>query len=452
MDKISRRKFIAGTTISIAGLGVFGLVGYAQLGKNAKDNADISLLTPDEQIYHKFMKMAAEPGMALPDHEVKAPMFQAMFSAAEAEFLTKFSFLPNTPEKLARKTEMSVDELLRKMKPLIEKGVLYPSKDENGQTEYRLQHFIFYLYRMPWWTGRDDEYMRRLATMTNRYFSEALVPEHNGYPTRAYRAIPIQAALEGQKTVTPYEDVVELLKTRQLLTVSQCSCKTRHNLDPHASNCKYPTEVCMHFDALGEFIIDAKAGRVISLDEAFDIVTRSNELGLIHGTPLPTAEFDTLCNCCKCCCLFLETTKAMPESPGHMPSNYISRQDDHCEACGTCEEMCPMDALKLDSENTLQFQAEKCIGCGVCAHHCPADNIKLAVRAKLNDYPETTRDFHLQDVQRNRARPIGIHFKIFTSLLIERKFHGFPVNEGLIHAFRTPAFIGTQAGIDSIPW
>ncbi|MCP4753122.1 MAG: 4Fe-4S dicluster domain-containing protein [Proteobacteria bacterium] len=391
MKKQSRRKFIAGSTIAVAGLGVFGLIGYGKFGKTTKNKVDIKMLSSDEKIYHEFIEKAAQTGMNLPEHELKLPMFQTVFTPGEAEFLNKFSFLPKSPEKLADKTDMSVDELLAKMKPFISKGAIRTHKDD-GETHYALETVVFYLYRMPWWTGRDDDYMRKLAVMTNRYYSEAFVKDHNGYPTLAYRAVPIRATVENNKMVMPYDDVVEQLKTRTVFTVSHCSCKTRHNLDPAYEKCRHPTEVCMHFDALGEYIAENKMGRVISLDEAFDIVTRANESGLVHGTPVPTAEFDTLCNCCKCCCLFLEKTKAMPVSAGHTPSNYISSQGDQCEACGTCEDYCPREALKLDGDDQLHFAAERCIGCGVCVHHCPVGNIKLVARAEPQDYPKDTRE------------------------------------------------------------
>jgi len=45
---------------------------------------------------------------------------------------------------------------------------------------------------------------------------------------------------------------------------------------------------------------------------------------------------------------------------------------DKCSFCGTCEEMCRFDAIKIEDEE-VKIDLASCEGCGVCVHFCPED-------------------------------------------------------------------------------
>ncbi len=48
-----------------------------------------------------------------------------------------------------------------------------------------------------------------------------------------------------------------------------------------------------------------------------------------------------------------------------------------CLGLGTCEKVCPFDAIHVTSEGIAQCDEEKCTGCGACVDACPKDVIKL---------------------------------------------------------------------------
>ena len=49
-----------------------------------------------------------------------------------------------------------------------------------------------------------------------------------------------------------------------------------------------------------------------------------------------------------------------------------------CFSCGSCIALCPVEAINLDKECTVQFDKEKCVGstCSICVDACPARAIK----------------------------------------------------------------------------
>ncbi|MFA5367011.1 MAG: 4Fe-4S binding protein, partial [Dehalococcoidia bacterium] len=61
-----------------------------------------------------------------------------------------------------------------------------------------------------------------------------------------------------------------------------------------------------------------------------------------------------------------------------------------CTACGSCIDLCPVNALKL--EDVAEVDIDTCIGCGVCVTHCSPGAIKLARRAQQVEIPADVKD------------------------------------------------------------
>lgn len=53
---------------------------------------------------------------------------------------------------------------------------------------------------------------------------------------------------------------------------------------------------------------------------------------------------------------------------------------DNCVACGSCAEVCPEEAIKVD--DVAVVDAEKCIECGTCVEECPSEAITVEETGK----------------------------------------------------------------------
>ena len=108
-------------------------------------------------------------------------------------------------------------------------------------------------------------------------------------------------------------------------------------------------DMCIQMGHAAEYYIRTGRGREITREEAFEIIKRAEENGLMHQIPNIDGSGIThaICNCCGCGCLSLRTGN-MYKNVDMLRSNYVAQTDkEKCTACGQCVENCPMNALRL---------------------------------------------------------------------------------------------------------
>ncbi len=162
------------------------------------------------------------------------------------------------------------------------------------------------------------------------------------------RVIPIQSAIDGESRKASYEEISTYLEENTIFTVSPCSCRTDREV--MGEGCGHLKEdMCIQMGHAAEYYIRTGRGRQITREEAYDILRRAEENGLMHEIPNTDGPGKThaICNCCGCGCLSLRTA-AMFKNVDMVRSNYVSEVDaSKCVACGQCVENCPVNALKL---------------------------------------------------------------------------------------------------------
>lgn len=163
-------------------------------------------------------------------------------------------------------------------------------------------------------------------------------------------------------------------------------------------------------------------GREITRQETEEILKHSAELGLVHGISNQQQKPDTICNCCRDCCMWFLAMKRYGHDGSLTPSNFrINTNDETCTGCGLCVKRCPMEALHLedvpavknrkttitDEHGTARQLTNKtgkvsranvdlCIGCGVCAYKCPSKALSLERNEIDHHPPQTGRDWAVQ--------------------------------------------------------
>jgi len=162
------------------------------------------------------------------------------------------------------------------------------------------------------------------------------------------RVIPIEHAIEGETKRASYEEVSKYLNDNTVFSVSDCACRTvRESMGEGCGHLK--EDMCIQMGHAAEYYIRTKRGRAITREDAFDIIRRAEENGLMHQIPNTDGPGKThaICNCCGCSCLSLRTAEMFLNND-MVRSNYVSQVDpEKCVACGECVQACPVNAAKL---------------------------------------------------------------------------------------------------------
>ncbi len=162
------------------------------------------------------------------------------------------------------------------------------------------------------------------------------------------RVIPIEMTISGETRRASYEEVSKYLNDNDKFCVSDCSCRTvRKSM---GEGCGHLSEdMCIQMGHAAEYYVRTGRAREITREEAFEIIKKAEENGLMHQIPNTDGKGKThaICNCCGCSCLSLRTAN-MFYNNDMVRSNYVSVVDpEKCVACGQCVEHCPVNAAKL---------------------------------------------------------------------------------------------------------
>ncbi len=321
-------------------------------------------------------------------------LLKLLITEKEADFIrVVFRRKPNLNiEEIKERIDLNEEKIMDILEPLMRKGVLTGTHSEStGITVYRLMPPYPGMFEFTLMRGESGEQQKKLAILFDQLFDELseltqknydmLVPQYKNFPP-IDRVIPVEEEIEDipVETVLANEDVSKIIDKYDDIALVHCYC--RHEKDLLEEPCKVTDlrENCFLFGKTAKFAIEKEFGRPIGKQEAKDIIKASENDGLVHKIfhiHLDVErEEEALCNCCKCCCgIFQMYYKGI--MPYHCYSSYIPKlNDEECIGCGTCVQMCPMEALELEDAVAV-FDEERCIGCGVCAYNCPEDAIKM---------------------------------------------------------------------------
>lgn len=162
------------------------------------------------------------------------------------------------------------------------------------------------------------------------------------------RVIPVEKAIQGETRRASYEEISKYLDENDVFTVSDCSCRTsREEMGEGCGHLK--EDMCIQMGHAAEYYIRTGRGRQISREEAYEIIKKAEENGLMHQIPNLDGNGEThaICNCCGCSCFAMRIAN-MFNNNDMVRSNYLAEVDtDKCVACGECVENCPTNAPRL---------------------------------------------------------------------------------------------------------
>ena len=261
---------------------------------------------------------------------------------------------PRTTEEIAKRCKESVEWTAKQLDKLNEAGVCRTMEGMNG-TKAGWYYPIWVpgimegilsnneqCERYPDLAACFEEYTRRRIAMV------APVMQNGKQGMMFMRVMPVMSAIENNSKTASYDEVRTLVEKAFAISVGPCSCRRSRRLIGEGCGhleedmCMYLNDNAINYSRLGSH-------RLITKEEAYEILKRAEDNGLVHEINQTPGFEDTtaICNCCGCSCYALRIANYF-RSAKSIQSNFLAKVDKNkCVACGQCVENCQTNALKL---------------------------------------------------------------------------------------------------------
>jgi len=356
-----------------------------------------------EDVYRKLAEKLDEMPNGFPatQNGVEIDLLKKIFSPDEAEMALKIRPVPETAETIAERLGKPVSEMRSILDDMARKGQIGCLKFM-GQQVYMFFPFVIGIYEFQ--LNRLD---KEFTNLFEKY-APTLLGTVGGFKPAFTRVIPVDVKIEPKLQIHLYDDLHRMIDQAKSFRVRECICRKERALQGKA--CKHTLENCLSISQEeGAFDYFSLAGRIISKEEAFKVLSESEKEGLVHCAWNVQQGHAFVCNCCPCSCGILRAVKEFKAPYMLAKSNFVAWIDpESCSSCGICkEERCPMEAIS-EADGSYRVHAERCIGCGACTVTCPTDSITMKAR------PDSEREeppANLVDWMAKRAASRGIELK-----------------------------------------
>ena len=369
---------------------------------------------PDLNVYQRLADHLSNVGMGYPVRDTLLEILKENLNPAEAEIALALPagvipFSAVSVDEIGGRMTIPGDELKSALERMAEKGFLYVGTTPAGEKGYALLQVGFGFPQTFFWKGEDTPHARKMALLVSKYFNREVTREAYGGKTKQYRYIPVGKAIRtGVQAVFPIQLMEDVIAKAGRIAVAHCPCRIGYGLV--GKGCEHPTEVCMKFDELADFVIDRGLAKELSKEQALEVLRITEEAGLVHFVDNAEGEIKHNCNCCGCACWNVGNIRRRKIPRDAIMATYFMRETDSeaCTGCGECATICPVEAVQMTDEAPVT-DGEWCIGCGVCATVCPTGAVVLKVREdRIGERPAATfRELHHKMLDEKKSGVAG---------------------------------------------
>jgi ferredoxin len=365
----------------------------------------------EPNVYQRLADHLGHVGMGYPIRETLLDILRENFNPSEAEIALALPagvipFSTVCVSEIGTRVAMSPEELESALDRLAEKGLLYAGPTSSGEKGYALLQVGFGFPQTFFWKGEDTPHARKMALLVAKYFNREVTSEAYGSQSKQYRYIPVGEAIKPDlQAVFPVQLMEQVITQARRIAVAHCPCRVSYRLV--GRGCEHPTEVCLKFDELADFVIDKGLARELTREEALEVIRLTEKAGLVHFVDNAEGEIKHNCNCCGCACWNVGNIRRRKIPRDAIMATYFLRETDsgECLGCGECAAICPVEAVQM-KDGVPILDRDWCIGCGVCATVCPTEAVALKRREDpIGAKPASTfRELHQRILEEKKAK------------------------------------------------
>jgi NAD-dependent dihydropyrimidine dehydrogenase PreA subunit len=359
-----------------------------------------------------------------PYSETLFKIFEMLFSEKEARLVAQMPIKPFGVNEAAAIWEMSVPAAQEALDELSGRALLVDLL-QGDEHQYVLPPPMAGFFEFSLMRFRGDIDQKALSELYHQYLNveEDFVKElFTAGETRLGRVFVHEPVLSNENAihVLDYERVSEVINTAEHIGIGVCYC--RHKMMHMGKACSAPMDICMTFNSSAGSLIRHDHVRRIDAQECTDFLHQAYEHNLVQFGDNVSVGVNFVCNCCGCCCeAMLAARRFGPLHPVHTTNFLPSLDSDRCKGCGTCVNVCPVEAMLLSSANDpnqprakkAKLDEDLCLGCGVCARACPTGAIVLESRpARVITPHDSAHRIVLMAIERGKLQELILDNKV----------------------------------------
>ena len=388
-----------------------------------------------------------------PWNETFHAILKELYTSQEADLIVKMPYGMATLDKIAQVTGYDKTRAQTLLDGLCEKGLVL-DVGARDRCLYTVSPLIIGIFEFTMMRTRGELNIKEWARLFHEYLSN---PETfykancgSGQKVSSLRTLPHEGAVSDEEfvEVLDYEKATAITESAKKFAIGICSCR-HEKLHVGRKTCDVPLETCSTFGASADMMIRHGFAKEVSREQMLENNARSREMGLVFCADNVRKNTSFICHCCGCCCNVLLGVSRFGYPNMVVTSNFMAKvDDDACSECGTCVDVCPVNAITMSkgngsvhkkptasggpperesygappfrvgsdshekptinggppnqTHNNLSPSAKAggpsgpvineklCLGCGVCALECTTGSMRLVPRAKRVITPEDT--------------------------------------------------------------
>lgn len=312
---------------------------------------------------------------------VELRLLAKIFSPEEAALACQLKLVPESVEEIAARLSLDPSSLGSTLKSMAKRGLIRAERGEGG-IRYGLMPFVVGIYELQ--IARMDAEM---AALFEEYYREAFGAV-TGIQPALHRVIPVERSIQVSTQVLPYERASQMIEEAQAWGVLDCICRKQRNLI--GKGCHHPVDVCLVLGKRPGMYDNNPVIKALTKEEAYAVLQRAEEAGLVHTVGNRQKDIDYICNCCTCSCAILRGMAEFGVAAAAARSDFYCEVDEMaCVGCELCLERCQFGALAI-RDGLCHVDLAKCFGCGLCASVCPEGALHLVRKPEGQTLPPPT--------------------------------------------------------------
>jgi Na+-translocating ferredoxin:NAD+ oxidoreductase subunit B len=339
-------------------------------------------LTAADRVYRDLQRYLDRLPAGFPEvaSGLDVRLLQRLFTPEEARLAMHLSMTPEPFRRVygrVRGSGISEAACRRLLDGMLHKGTILSVEEGYDEPRYCSAEFTaggIYNFQV-------NRLTRELIEEYRQYLAESRArPVRRGPWVRPLRTIPVEESipLPAKYRVADYDSVRRLVENAAgKIAVTDCICRQSQAILGEKCRRTDLYESCLLIGSdHARRHVEMGIGRYITKDEAFDILRRAQQAGLVLQ-PENSQRPEAICCCCGDCCVLLRMLPNHPRPVDLYDTNfYVEVDREKCTGCEVCVEKCQLDA-RVMTGGIAEVKLERCIGCGNCVALCPAGANRL---------------------------------------------------------------------------